>query len=125
MCDSLGYRDSGANLNKIYVVSGTHQEYFHFAKNKLKQLWDNHNDGVLEFNLSMSNFVYVRGVETLRGLENVHGFFCGSFRNRPDLRDIIRQIRVTNRLDEGHQIIPDLFVGRGLHKTLANPTRLP
>lgn len=64
--------------------------------------------------ISLSDFVYLAGVEQFRGHNEVHGYFVGSFRDRPDIRDIVREIRRINNIPHNHQVIPDLFVGRGV-----------
>ena len=66
------------------------------------------------------------GPEVFRGWSEVHGVFVGSFRERSDIRDIVREIRRINNIDPGQEIVPGLFVGRGLrHKPLPNPTIFP
>ena len=111
--------------DKIFVVAGTLAEFKQFMHKKLDQLWKQYNEEGRMFNLSMSNFVYVNSLDIFAGHRNIHGYFYGSFRNRPDLKDIVRYIRLRNGLPEGEQLIPDLYVGRGLHKPIANPRPLP
>jgi len=111
--------------DKIFVVTGTYSEFRQFMHKKLDELWKQYSEEGRIFNLSMSDFVYVNSTETLRGHRNIHGYFYGTFRNRPDLRDIVRFIRRTNNIPDGVQLIPDLYVGRGLHKPLQNPRPLP
>jgi len=111
--------------DKIFVVAGTLAEFKQFMHKKLDQLWKQYNEEGRMFNISMSDFVYVNSIETLRGHRNIHGYFYGTFRNRPDLRDIVRFIRKTNNVPDGVQLIPDLYVGRGFHIPVKNPRPLP
>ena len=113
------------NNDKIFVVAGTLAEFKQFMHKKLDQLWKEYSEQGRIFNLSMSNFVYVSSIESLAGHRNIHGYFYGSFRNRPDLKDIVRHIRLRNGLPEGEQLIPDLYIGRGMHRPLQNPTMIP
>jgi hypothetical protein len=97
---------------RIFIVSGNHEQYKSWIRdmkniNKIYQA-DPHRS------ISLSDFVYLAGVEQFRGHNEVHGYFVGSFRDRPDIRDIVREIRRINNIPHNHQVIPDLFVGRGV-----------
>lgn len=108
--------------DKIFVISGNHAEFKTFMHKKMNQLCEQYNEEGRMFNISMSNFVYVSGPDTLRGHHNIHGYFYGTFRNRSDIRDIVRQIRLCNNIPGSNQLIPDLYVGRGM---IPNPTKVP
>ena len=111
--------------DKIFVVAGNLVEFKQFMHKKLDQLWKEYNEQGKIFNISMSNFVYVSSLDSLAGHRNIHGYFYGTFRNRPDLRDIVRHIRLRNNIPDGVQLIPDLYVGRGFHIPVKNPRPLP
>jgi len=105
---------------KIFVIAGSHQQHKDYVKKSIQK----HIDAGKT--ISLSNFVYVSGPEVFRGWNEVHGVFVGSFRERSDIRDIVREIRRINNIDPGREIVPGLFVGRGLnHKPLPNPVPFP
>lgn len=101
--------------DKIYIVAGNLKEATDFRRQKIEQML---NDG--HTSLTLSHFIIVDRVDQLSGLSEVHGFFYGSFREREDIRDIVRRIRIINKIPEGQMIIPDLFVGRGLDTPYEN-----
>lgn len=101
--------------DKIYIVAGHVSEYTHWVKKNIDRYYTKNKS------ISLSNFVYVSGVDTLLGQRDVHGHFCGSFRNRPDLSDIVRAIRVCNNLPGNTQLIPHLYVGRGIISNSKQP----
>lgn len=100
---------------RIFVIAGNHNEFNTFAVNKLNQWYREAMDKGEMFSMSMSNFVYVSSLDSLAGHRNIHGYFYGSFRDRPDIRDIVRHIRMRNDLPADTQLIPDLYVGRGIN----------
>lgn len=96
--------------DKIFVVAGHVSEYTYWVKNNIDKYYAKNSS------MSLSNFVYVSGPETFRGFREVHGVFVGSFRNRQDIRDIVREIRIINGIHPGQMIIPDMWVGTGLKR---------
>ena len=97
--------------DKFFVVAGTKVEYDLFIRRKCAEMIMKYPNNTT---ISLSNFVYVDSDQKLYGQRNVHGWFIGSFRDRADIRDIVRMIRWCNNLPEDEQIIPDLYVGRGV-----------
>jgi hypothetical protein len=65
---------------RIYVVSGTHNEFM--AYKLLKDDYEN------------TNYVYVSSLHVLRGLRDPQGVFYGSWRSRNDILEIVEQLRV-------------------------------
>jgi len=65
---------------RIYVVSGTHNEFM--AYKLLKDDYEN------------TNYVYVSSAQSLRGLRDPQGVFYGSWRKRNDILEIVEQLRV-------------------------------
>lgn len=105
---------------KIFVIAGNHQQHKNYVKVAIQK------HVAAGKTISLSNFVYVSGPEVFRGWREVHGVFYGTFRERPDIRDIVREIRRINNIDPSITIVPGLFVGQGLrHKPLPNPTIFP
>lgn len=97
---------------KIFIIAGNFQQAAEFRKKKAKELWDAGKD------ISLSHFVIVDGPESFRGFSDVHGFFVGTFRERPDIKDIVREIRRINLLPASTMVIPNMYVGHGM---LPNP----
>lgn len=56
--------------------------------------------------VSLSDYVYVSDEDKLRGMQEVHGYFIGTYRQRPDLRIIVQRIRLINNIPDGVQILP-------------------
>ena len=56
-----------------YIVAGTYAEYFNWLKRK---------------EVDQRAYLYVYNAEKLRGIQNISGFFIGTFRNRTDIEDI-------------------------------------
>ena len=93
--------------SKIFVVAGNIDQFKAYSNKRAKELWEQG-----ETSISLSNFVYVRGPEVFRGFNQVHGVFTGTYRNRPDIRDIVREIRRINQIPHSNQVIPDIFIGK-------------
>jgi hypothetical protein len=82
---------------KIFIIAGNHNEYMQWVKKNLQE--------DLIKPISLSNIVYVNNVERLRGHREVHGYFIGTFRDRPDIHDIVNQIRLTNDIPDSRKVI--------------------
>jgi len=93
-----------ASNNKIFVVAGNYEQYKDWVKRNLAE----------NTSISLSNFVYVNGPEVFRGFNQVHGYFVGSYRTRPDIREIVWEIRRINHIPHSQQVIPDKFDGPGV-----------
>ena len=56
-----------------YIVAGNYNQYVEWVNRK---------------GLDPRVYVYVHNAEKLRGIQNISGFFIGTFRNRTDIEDI-------------------------------------
>jgi hypothetical protein len=65
-----------------YIISGNHNEFN--AWKKKPEILENY----------FHQFVYVSGVDSLRGIREPHGKLIGTWYNRPDLNDILHQLLV-------------------------------
>lgn len=81
-------------MSKIFVVSGNYHEYSE---------WRKKNRDRAE---RLSDIIYVSNVTVFRGFGEVHGVFIGTFNTRPDLANILWEIRRINRIDPSQSIIP-------------------
>jgi len=68
---------------KYYVIAGNYAEYQVFSRKKC---------GEFGGSLSLSNFVYVQNKESTIGVRNPTGWLVGTWRERPDIRDVIYQM---------------------------------
>lgn len=75
---------------KIFVIAGTHDEFKYYVRDKVL---DKH-------------YVYVSSPDTLRGHQDVHGVFIGTWRERSDIVEILDAVitRTTNT-----DVIKDLY----------------
>jgi hypothetical protein len=89
--------------DKYFVIAGTKVEYDEFIRRKCAEMILTHpNESV-----SLSHFVYVDDIQKLYGQRDVHGWFVGTFRNRDDIKAIVRMVGWCNSIPEGEQIIPE------------------
>jgi hypothetical protein len=76
---------SSINIEPIittkYIIAGNIKEY---------------DDFITKRNLSKLNYVFVYSADNLRGLNNIHGFYVGSWRERKDIEEIKSLIELAN-----------------------------
>jgi len=92
-------------MNKIYVVAGNYDQYRMYVRRKIQELYNQGNTSI-----SMSDFVHVHNADSLRGLQNIHGFFVGTYRERSDLQEIIQTLRIINNIPPEEHVIPPLLM---------------
>lgn len=83
---------------KQYVICGDSREYFDYLRRS--------NNGP-------RTHVYLHEVEQIRGLSEVHGVFVGSWRERPDINDIVWAIRVINNVHPIHPVSDTYYIPGG------------
>lgn len=74
---------------KYHVIAGNVFEFDRFIKKKSAEMWNEGNTSV-----SLSDFVYVSSVETLKGLSEIQGFYVGTWKNRSDVMEIQLQVHI-------------------------------
>jgi hypothetical protein len=74
--------------DRIFVISGTNEEYSRFIRIKCEELYRANNTSI-----SLSNFVFVSSVDKLRGYRDPHGYFIGTWRSRRDIEEILYVIQ--------------------------------
>ena len=86
---------------KYYVIAGNRDQYLNFIKKKSKELWHKGDTSI-----SLSHFVEVNDVETLKGVSNPTGFFVGTWHKRNDIRPILTELFTTfsNHLQKAERI---------------------
>jgi hypothetical protein len=99
-------------MSKIFVIAGSH----HQAKEWIKQDIEKRiNAG--QTSLTLSHYVYVSSAADLRGYSDPHGVFIGTWKDRPDILEIVETL-----------MIQSTHVNRSLakiHRDLDKPVRQP
>ena len=76
---------------KYFVICGNRQEFQDFIVKKSADLWL-----LGHTSISMSNFVYVDDVMKLKGIQNPHGWFYGTWCDHTNLGEIIQQLCISS-----------------------------
>lgn len=74
----------------IFIVSGTYEQYKQWVRKNIDRFYAKNTS------ISLFNFVYVSGPEIFRGHSEVHGYYVGSYKNRPDIEQIREMIKLMN-----------------------------
>jgi hypothetical protein len=69
--------------DRIYVVAGTRAEFEEYVRLKMQTM-----------DVSPSLFVWAFESMRIRGVSNPHGVFIGSWRNLPNVKDLVQQMVV-------------------------------
>ena len=65
-------------MQTIYVIAGNRNEYQEYSRSDRRDY--------------LKTYYYVRDVDSLRGLRNPDGVFIGSFKNRPDIKELLQYL---------------------------------
>jgi len=65
---------------KLFIICGNHQEYQEFVNKKISSLTES---------FRITDFVYVSSPKAFVGHSNPHGWFIGTWRELPDIREIL------------------------------------
>ena len=77
----------GSKMNeKIYVVAGTRWEANEWIMQDIEKKYPN------DPSVTISNYVYVDSPNKLRGLNDPHGVFIGTWRSRNDIKEIVETL---------------------------------
>lgn len=74
-------------MDKIHIVAGNFNEFKNYVDRKKKEYWENPDS-----QKSIPNYRYVSSTESLKGLSEIQGFYIGTYKNRPDIKDIENSI---------------------------------
>jgi hypothetical protein len=66
-----------------YIIAGNIDQYRNWAADKM----------------SVNHFLYVSGPDMLRGIENPHGIFIGTWYERKDIYDILLNLLTASRVE--------------------------
>ncbi len=72
---------------KVYVVAGNHNEAYEYINRKIEERISNG-----ETVNKIGDYVYLDNVIRLRGVSNPHGVFVGSWKQRPDILEIVFEL---------------------------------
>jgi hypothetical protein len=72
---------------KVYVVAGNHDQAYEYINRKIAERISNG-----ETVNKIGDYVYLDKVNRLRGVSNPHGVFIGTWRDRPDILDIVFEL---------------------------------
>ena len=68
-------------------------------------------DWMRKTNRSHTDWIYVSGPDTLKGISDPHGVFIGTWYERPDMLEVIQTLRHCTRVrNEKLNIIMDLYM---------------
>lgn len=74
----------------IYVIAGNEPEAYEYINRKLQERISNGDTKI-------DDYKYVHDALVLRGIENPHGVFIGTWRQRKDIKDIVSVLMTSTR----------------------------
>ena len=70
-------------MTKIFVIAGNHEEAQGWIRFDISRRW-----GAGETSANLSEYIIVDSPTRVKGYQNPHGIFTGSWRSRKDILDI-------------------------------------
>ncbi len=77
---------------KTIVIAGNYNQGLNWADSDCKKRWANGNTSI-----SLSEYIIVSNANQLRGIQNPHGMFVGTWREREDIQEIITVLLMQSR----------------------------
>ena len=77
---------------KTIVIAGNFNQGLNWADSDCKKRWANGNTSI-----SLSEYIIVSNANQLRGIQNPHGMFVGTWREREDIEEIITVLLMQSR----------------------------
>ena len=71
-------------MAKIFVIAGNDKEAIKWMKEDSLRRWCKNTTSA-----TLSDYIICRSVLNIKGHRNPHGVFIGTWRDRPDIKDII------------------------------------
>lgn len=93
---SFGGDLSNARASRIFVVAGNYAEYETYRRNKMLK----------DESLKSNDFCFVSSRGDLYGLTEMHGVFVGTYKDRPDIHDVCKRIKIVNKLPTSAELFP-------------------
>lgn len=76
----------------IFVIAGTEPQAYEYINRKLEERIRNG-----ELPNQIDDYKYVHNANVLRGIQDPHGVFIGTWKDRKDIRDIVSILMTTSR----------------------------
>jgi hypothetical protein len=70
--------------SKIYIIAGNNQQANDWMKSNANKRWESGDTSV-----SLSDYIIVSSIDSLRGIRNPSGVFIGTWRERPDIKMLL------------------------------------
>ena len=91
---------------KTFVIAGDNWQAKHWIDENIKKRYK-----AGDTSLTLSDYVYVSSPEKLKGINEPHGVFVGTWYERPDMLEVIQTLRHrTWAKNEKLNIIMDLYM---------------
>lgn len=84
-------------MKPTYIVAGTYDEFRTYVQEKY-EYWTKQA-------MLMPDYKYVAGVDGLRGLSNIKGFYIGTYNQRKDIDEIRQQILIIKGKSQSKYLI--------------------
>ena len=88
-------------MSKIWVVAGDAKQADAWIRSDLDRRWD-----AGEKTISKSEYVYLHDATRIRGHRNPRGVFIGTWRQRPDIRDIVETLLIAS---DDNQVLKGIY----------------
>jgi len=99
-------------VSKVLVIAGNANEAKYWVINDLGKKYPTNTS------LSMSDYIIVTNPDQLRGMRDPNGIFIGTWKERPDIFEILNMLLVIMTHDTvKHKIIQDLLVEHIIKET--------
>jgi hypothetical protein len=82
-------------MKRYFVIAGDYQEFKDYRFRKFDEATRKGDDDLESF---ASTLTYVRDPAFLRGCSDPHGVFIGSWRNRPDIHEVVAILSAYQRI---------------------------
>lgn len=76
----------------IFVIAGTEPQAYEYINRKLEERIRNG-----ELPNQIDDYKYVHNANVIRGIEDPHGVFIGTWKDRKDIKDIVSILMVSSR----------------------------
>jgi hypothetical protein len=98
-------------VSKVLVIAGNANEAKYWVINDLGKKYPSNTS------LSMSDYIIVTNPDQLRGMRDPAGIFVGTWKQRPDIFELLNMLLVNMIEPSKHKIIQDLLVEHIIEKT--------
>lgn len=79
-----------------YVVAGSYEEFKVWRDEKVQTLIKENSPEALKDLLEFVRFTYVFDVKVLTGVTDPKGYFYGTWRERPDIREVLEYLHIAS-----------------------------